>query len=396
MKVIDAHMHIGLQAFCDKENSDFKYDLCSTYDEIIELMDMNEVDKAIILPIPHKDFNTEKTNNYVFEAYQRYTDRLIPFCRIDEHLEENLKKGFRGVKLHLLYENIEIKNIKKELQLIEDTNVPLIVHAKFANKVKQIEQIFRYSPNINVILAHMGRGHLYTGEQTIDNALALRKHPNLYMDLSTVGDLQSILNVCEIIGYDRVIYASDYPFGKNCLGEKYNYSDELNILKRHLSDKNGECVFHKNIERLLNLRNDIFIRRAKKTDVDPIMEMFNSLSSEDQKFLAYNNKSSLIRQIIRSERHCYVAVHGNTIVGFLRESGRPEGFSLLEEIVVLPECRGKGIATKLLNYYHRAFHKNMAKTNASNYKMINILGKNGYVAENPDAPRIINWVRNGE
>ena len=396
MKVIDAHMHIGLQAFCDKENSDFKYDLCSTYDEIIELMDMNGVDKAIILPIPHKDFNTEKTNNYVFEAYQRYTDRLIPFCRIDEHLEENLKKGFRGVKLHLLYENIEIMNIKKELQLIEDTNVPLIVHAKFANKVKQIEQIFRYSPNINVILAHMGRGHLYTGEQTIDNALALRKHPNLYVDLSTVGDLQSILNVCEIIGYDRVIYASDYPFGKNCLGEKYNYSDELNILKRHLSDKNGECVFHKNIERLLNLRNDIFIRRAKKTDVDPIMEMFNSLSSEDQKFLAYNNKSSLIRQIIRSERHCYVAVHGNTIVGFLRESGRPEGFSLLEEIVVLPEFRGKGIATKLLNYYHRAFHKNMAKTNASNYKMINILGKNGYVAENPDAPRIINWVRNGE
>ena len=135
MKVIDAHMHIGLQAFCDKENSDFKYDLCSTYDEIIELMDMNGVDKAIILPIPHKDFNTEKTNNYVFEAYQRYTDRLIPFCRIDEHLAENLKKGFRGVKLHLLYENIEIKNIKKELQLIEDTNVPLIVHAKFANKV---------------------------------------------------------------------------------------------------------------------------------------------------------------------------------------------------------------------------------------------------------------------
>ena len=38
----------------------------------------------------------------------------------------------------------------------------------------------------------------------------------------------------------------------------------------------------------------------------------------------------------------------------------------------------------------------MAKTNASNNKMINILRKNGYIAENPDAPRIINWVRNGE
>ena len=68
MRIIDAHMHIGLQSFCDNENSEFQYDLCSTYDEIIELMDASDVDMAIILPIPHKDFNTVKANSYVFEA----------------------------------------------------------------------------------------------------------------------------------------------------------------------------------------------------------------------------------------------------------------------------------------------------------------------------------------
>ena len=104
----------------------------------------------------------------------------------------------------------------------------------------------------------------------------------------------------------------------------------------------------------------------------------------------------MIRQVIRSERHCYISICDEKIVGFLRESGRPEGFSLLEEIVVLPEYRGKGIATKLLQYYHKAYHKNMAKTNASNHKMISMLCKHGYSAENPDAPRIINWARNGE
>ena len=396
MKIIDAHMHIGLHSFCDNENSEFPYDLCSTYDEIIRLMDANDVDKAIILPIPHKDFNTEKTNSYVFEAYQKYSDRLIPFCRIDEHLEENIRKGFRGVKLHLLYEEVDIKNIKKELQQIEDANIPIIIHAKFANKVKQIEQILKYAPNLNIILAHMGRGHLYTGEQTIDNALALKKYPNVYMDLSTVGDLQSIINVCEILGYDRVIYGSDYPFGKTFFGERYRYGDELNALKQNLSHEQSMLIFHENIERLLELKNNIYVRRAKKTDVESIMEMFNSISSEEQKFLAYGNKATLIRQIVRSERHCYVAMYENRIVGFLRESGRPEGYSLLEEILVLPEYRGKGVATKLMNHYHRAFHKNMAKTNASNYKMRNMLSRNGYVAENPNAPRIINWVRNGE
>ncbi len=396
MKIIDAHMHIGLPSFCENKNSEFQYDLCSTYDEIIELMDANDIDKAIILPIPHKDFNIEKTNNYVFEAYEKHSDRLIPFCRIDEKLGENIDKGFRGVKLHLLYEEVDIKSIRSELQQIEDANIPIIIHAKYANKVKQIEQILQYAPNINIILAHMGRGHLYTGEQTIDNALALKRYPNVYMDLSTVGDLQSIINVCEILGYERVVFASDYPFGKNCLGKKYRYIDEIDTLKRNLSHEQSELIFHENVERLLNLKNDVYIRRAKKADVESVMGLFNSISKEDQKYLAYSNKASLIRQIIRSERHCYIAVYDNMVVGFMRESGRPQNYSLLEEILVSPEWRGKGVATKMMNYYHRAFHKNMAKTNALNYKMMNMLRKNGYVAENPDAPRIINWVRNGE
>lgn len=396
MKIIDAHMHIGLPSFCENKNSEFQYDLCSTYDEIIELMDANDIDKAIILPIPHKDFNIEKTNNYVFEAYKKHSDRLIPFCRIDEKLGENIDKGFRGVKLHLLYEEVDIKSIRSELQQIEDANIPIIIHAKYANKVKQIEQILQSAPNINIILAHMGRGHLYTGEQTIDNALALKRYPNVYMDLSTVGDLQSIINVCEILGYERVVFASDYPFGKNCLGKKYRYIDEIDALKRNLSHEQSELIFHENVERLLNLKNDVYIRRAKKADVESVMGLFNSISKEDQKYLAYSNKASLIRQIIRSERHCYIAVYDNMVVGFMRESGRPQNYSLLEEILVSPEWRGKGVATKMMNYYHRAFHKNMAKTNALNYKMMNMLRKNGYVAENPDAPRIINWVRNGE
>lgn len=309
---------------------------------------------------------------------------------------ENIDKGFRGVKLHLLYEEVDIKSIRSELQQIEDANIPIIIHAKYANKVKQIEQILQYAPNINIILAHMGRGHLYTGEQTIDNALALKRYPNVYMDLSTVGDLQSIINVCEILGYERVVFASDYPFGKNCLGKKYRYIDEIDTLKRNLSHEQSELIFHENVERLLNLKNDVYIRRAKKADVESVMGLFNSISKEDQKYLAYSNKASLIRQIIRSERHCYIAVYDNMVVGFMRESGRPQNYSLLEEILVSSEWRGKGVATKMMNYYHRAFHKNMAKTNALNYKMMNMLRKNGYVAENPDAPRIINWVRNGE
>lgn len=394
MRLIDTHIHIGKSSFCNMKNSEFNYNLCSTYEEVIELMDANGIEKAVVLPIPHRDYNIVKTNNYVMEAHRKNPDRLIPFCRIDEHLEENLNNGFMGVKLHLLYEDIEIKKIKRELQIIEDACVPLIIHAKFANKPKQVEEILKYGPNINLILAHMGRGHLYTPEQVIENALALKKYPNVYMDLSTVGDISAIINVCEIIGYERVLYASDYPFGKNYFKDKYDYSYELSSLMKSFPEDKKELVFFKNAERLLYQNKNIVIRRAKKTDVDIIMNIFNSITAEEQKFLAYNNKSSLIRQTIRNERHCYVAVIDGSIVGFMRESGRPEGFSLLEEIVVDTNYRGKGVASQLLKYYHQAFPKNMAKTNALNQKMIYLLGKNGYVAENPNSPRIINWTRN--
>ena len=80
----------------------------------------------------------------------------------------------------------------------------------------------------------------------------------------------------------------------------------------------------------------------------------------------------------------------------MRESGRQGGESLLEEIVVSPECRGKGIASSMIKYYHNIFKKTIAKTNAENEKMIHLLNKNGYIALNPEAPRIINWKRVGE
>ena len=154
------------------------------------------------------------------------------------------------------------------------------------------------------------------------------------------------------------------------------YSIPLNRLDNNHNNLKYIKIFKESedIEKSYNPEN-VIIRKVKKSDIDSITELFNSISDEDKKFLAYNNKASLIKQIIKTERHCYVAVYNNNIVGFLRESGRPEGFSLLEEIVVLPEYRGKRIATKLLDYYHKEFNKNLAKTNASNKKMIKLLRK---------------------
>lgn len=396
MNIIDCHVHMGLEEFCLGTASDMPFDLCNSMEDTIALMDQHHVEQAVVFPIPHTLFDIKRSNAYIMEAYHAYPTRLIPFCRIDENLEQNLSKGFRGVKLHLLYEKFEIKAIKRELRIIEDAGVPLMLHALFKDKVKQVKDILKITPNLKLILAHMGRGHLYTGEQVVANAVGLKSYPNVYMDTSTVGDLKAIINACEILGYDRVLYGSDYPFGRNMFKEAYAYDTDSKQIMSALSPDQAEMVLHDNITRLLKQCSSecVQIRRIRKSDSEELISMFEHLNETDKKYLALSSKYALIRRQIRDERHCYVAQLNGKIAGFLRESGRPEGYSLLEELVVAPDCRNQGVAAALLHYYHNAFKKNLAKTNAANRVMIHLLKKHGYTAENPDAPRIINWSRN--
>jgi predicted TIM-barrel fold metal-dependent hydrolase len=399
MEIIDAHVHIGIKSHQDRKSDPPFYNLFNDYKSFIRCMDEAHISRAVVLPIPHRDFNSGRSNEYIITASQKSSGRLIPFCRIDDNLENNLQQGFWGVKLHLVYEDLEIKNLKNELKLIEDYNVPLLLHAKFKNKVRQIEEILKYAPNLYLILAHMGRGHINTDEGIVENAKALKKYDRVFFETSTVedpisGDGKSIRRISDIIGSDRVIFGTDYPFEKN----KYSYQQRVEIvLNSNLNKTLLENVMFKNIFHLLNLGNAttrVFIRRVKKTDISMILNLLNSLSDDDRNFLALSLKMPLIKNVIRSEKHCYIAFMENNIAGFMRESGRPEGYSLLEEIAVHPGCRRKGIAQKLLEYYHRIFSKTLAKTNARNAGMIALLRKNGYVADNPAAPRIVNWSRN--
>ena len=396
MNVIDCHVHMGLKEFCLETVSDMPFELYNSMEDTIALLDQHQVDQAVVFPIPHKAFDAKLSNAYIWEAYNKYPSRLIPFCRIDKELEQNLSKGFQGVKLHILYEDLTIKAIKKEIQLIEDAGVPLILHALFKDKVKQVKSLLKIAPNIKLILAHMGRGHLYTGEHVVTNAIGLKSHSNVYMETSTVGDIKAIINVCEILGYDRVVYGSDYPFGRNIFKD-YDYTVDIKHITKVLSPELANQLLFHNITRLLkkDSRECIWVRRTRKADIEEVFTMFAQLCEADKKYLALSSKYSLIRRQIKDGNHCYVALLNGKIVGFLRESGRPNGYSLLEELVVTPEHRNQGVAKSLLRYYHNAFDQNLAKTNATNHIMIRILKKQGYVPLNPDAPKIIHWTRNG-
>lgn len=135
------------------------------------------------------------------------------------------------------------------------------------------------------------------------------------------------------------------------------------------------------------------LEKAKKSDLEEINHLFNKLSTNDRKFLVLDQKLPLIKKNIRDERHCFVSRLNGKIVGFIRESGRPEGFTLLEELVVSPEHRNKGVASKMLDEFNSSFPKTLAKTKADNKEINTLLKKKGYAADNPNAKSVINWSR---
>ena len=166
----------------------------------------------------------------------------------------------------------------------------------------------------------------------------------------------------------------------------------------HESDVGDELLSYDSEENTYEIADTLDLEKvsvcpAKKEDLNNIFSIVDGLSLVEQKYLALKSKRTLIRQMIRRERHCHVAKYDGLVVGFFRESGRPNGFSLLEELFVAPDYRGNGIANLLMDYYHSIFKKNMAKTNSSNKGMIHILKNHGYTAVNLGASRIINWVR---
>ena len=128
-----------------------------------------------------------------------------------------------------------------------------------------------------------------------------------------------------------------------------------------------------------------------KNEWSLVLDRLHSLNDKDKDYLAINKKWQTIRDNLKRNVHIYILRDGDEIVGMFRESGRPNGFHMLEEFVIFPEYRGKGYSNIMMKFYVDNFPKSCAKTFKENAKMNSLLSKYGF--EHDDGKRILNWVR---
>lgn len=397
MRILDSHVHIGLNDFMKHTDANLAYNLENSYRTFLDIMIKYKVEKSIILPIPVQECDIIQSHRYLLEAAQNSGNKMVPLCRFYEDLWYGLGCFFNGVKYHMVYETkIQRSKFALYLKTLEFYDYPLLVHAKFKDKIKQIKDILSIAPQLKIVLAHMGRGHLYTSEGVLENVEGLKPYENVFFETSTVGNSDTIREVVNIVGSSRVMFGSDYPFGKvffKKLNKKYSYGDELNvILNTRLSGSNLDNIFYNTAANIFRINDDkpkICITPIKSEYVESVKDLLDCLPKEEKNFLAYEKKRVLIRKSIKEGKHVYVLIVGTKIAGYMRESGRYEGTSMLEELVVFEPYRGKGYADYMIEYYKKIFPKAYAKTNAANVKMNTIMKKHGFSIVS--GTKIFNW-----
>lgn len=244
--IIDAHTHIEGLPDCDWQDPP---------ELMLRLMDEAQIDQAIVMtycdaPLQHADYNPL---DYVHEAVTRYPERLLGFARLNPGHEQSVnllheavsERGFKGLKLHPFGYRIPADH-ECTLKLIREAarlNVPTLFHCGDEEYTLplQLERAAQACPEAAIIFGHMG-GYFH-----VRDAIEVAKRcKNVYLETSATPHVNLIREAIEILGPQRVIYASDGP-GCDPSIERRKVEDI------GLSESQRQQIFSANILRLMGV-----------------------------------------------------------------------------------------------------------------------------------------------
>ena len=184
-------------------------------------------------------------------------DFTLDAAKMREKLESELKSGAAGVKIHPILQQIEADSELAEgaLDVAQKYKKPVLVHAGPAryylpkeNKnrflgcasIEKIERLTAAFPAVDFIVGHAGLDDFGKAIELLPG------HKNAYVDTSFQHP-QSIRELISAFGPDRVLFASDWHYGKR-----------LPMIKTALAACKGDCglqraVFHDNAANLLDV-----------------------------------------------------------------------------------------------------------------------------------------------
>ena len=236
--------------------------------DLIRNMDEDEVQRSVVFGFPWEHAEHYKRHNdYIIESIQRYPERLTGFCCFSPlssggagEAERCLNQGLSGVGELAVYSSGLTSEVVKALgdvmAVCSQTDLPFLIHTnepvghkypgKTPNTLWQIYDFIKAYPQNRIILAHWGGGILFYGLMKREVKKAFQ---NVWFDTAAspflyTPDIYRIAG--EIIGFDKILFGSDYPLLKP--QRYFNEMSSVEISKPHM-----EQIMGLNAARLLGL-----------------------------------------------------------------------------------------------------------------------------------------------
>lgn len=235
---------------------------------LIDTMDEQGVDRAVIFGFPWREADTFRMHNdYILEAVARFPKRLIGFGCFDplsddamSETERCIASGLSGIGELALYQaemtEAVLAHLTPMMSMLRAKALPVLIHTnepighiypgKADMTLRQIDGLVRTFRENTIILAHWGGGVFFYNLLKKEIKTHLK---NVYFDTAASPFLYdpTIYRVAiTILGPHKVLFGSDYPL----LKPKRYFTE---IESAGLSSDDIQAICGLNAARLLNL-----------------------------------------------------------------------------------------------------------------------------------------------
>ncbi|MGI6548429.1 MAG: amidohydrolase family protein [Syntrophomonadales bacterium] len=197
----------------------------ATLENMQRSLDEAGIDYTVCLPIaPYVTFED------LVKAREKDA-RILPFTSIDftrdydisAQIEADMAQGAVGLKLHPIIQAVPLDDSRviEALQACSRLKLPVLIHSGVSSyylgkeksrnvpsngRIIHIDKVVRSFPHVNFIIGHAG---LFQVKEVCQRMNGL---PNVWVDTSFQSP-GTIVKLMKVFGHDRVMYASDWPFG---------------------------------------------------------------------------------------------------------------------------------------------------------------------------------------
>ncbi len=232
----------------------------ATLENLRKSLDKAGVDKMVCLPVPpYVTFDDLKKAAQIEPAVIPFTG--VDFARdydIQGALDADVAAGARGMKLHPIIQK-EPLNSKRTFEAVEAFAVhglPVLFHAGVFSyylgrekarsqnpsygEIRYARDLVAAFPKVNFVTGHAGLFHVG------DTMTMLGGHQNVHVDV-TIQSPANIRKLIKVFGPERVLYGSDWPWGKHI--------PAIKIVRKACNGDHAleRLIFHENAARLLDL-----------------------------------------------------------------------------------------------------------------------------------------------